>query len=110
MPFIIRNMAFDNMPIIGIGMLASPVLRLTVRDSWIGWNLETLHKKLCEEKYNPSEIIDLFYSVLFKHIDNTYYEDLPLNEKIINKPTIENIVALEKIVKISEKEKDNLIL
>ncbi|WP_233203771.1 Druantia anti-phage system protein DruA [Novosphingobium sp. HII-3] len=37
MLILIRNAARPNRPVMGIAMLASPVMRLTTRDQWIGW-------------------------------------------------------------------------
>src|SRR5271166_1395354 len=37
LPLLIRNAARPNRPVIGIAMLASPVMRLRIRDNWIGW-------------------------------------------------------------------------
>jgi hypothetical protein len=34
---LIRNAARPNRPVMGIAMLASPVMRLGARDNWIGW-------------------------------------------------------------------------
>ena len=34
---LIRNAARPKRPVIGIAMLASPVVRMRVRDDWIGW-------------------------------------------------------------------------
>jgi hypothetical protein len=37
LPLLIRNAARPRKPIIGIALLASPVMRLRIRDNWIGW-------------------------------------------------------------------------
>ena len=37
MMVLVRNAARPNRPVMGIAMLASPVMRLTSRDLWIGW-------------------------------------------------------------------------
>ena len=37
MMVLVRNAARRNRPVIGIAMLASPVMRLSTRDTWIGW-------------------------------------------------------------------------
>ncbi len=37
LPLLIRNAARPNRPVIGIALLASPVMRLKIRDNWIGW-------------------------------------------------------------------------
>lgn len=47
---LIRNAARPNRPVMGIAMLASPVMRLTARDQWIGW-LPDSAKELYEQGY-----------------------------------------------------------
>ena len=37
MPLLLRNAARPNHPVIGIALLASPVVRMVSRDRWIGW-------------------------------------------------------------------------
>lgn len=44
--FLIRNAARPKRPIMGIAMLASPVVRMRVRDDWIGWNPESFIARL----------------------------------------------------------------
>jgi hypothetical protein len=51
--FLIRNGARPNRPVMGIAMLASPVMRLKARDSWIGWLREDAQQRLL-----PSEAED----------------------------------------------------
>ena len=43
-PYIIRNSAIKNKPIMGIGCLASPVLQHGLRDDWIGWSVEAANR------------------------------------------------------------------
>jgi hypothetical protein len=40
--FLIRNASRPDRPVMGIAMLASPVVRMRVRDSWVGWTSEQL--------------------------------------------------------------------
>ena len=46
MMVLIRNGARPNRPVMGIAMLASPVMRLTSRDLWIGWLREAAAEKV----------------------------------------------------------------
>jgi hypothetical protein len=48
--FLIRNAARPKRPVIGIAMLASPVVRMRARDDWISWNLDPFLKKLDEAR------------------------------------------------------------
>ena len=50
---LIRNAARPRRPIIGIAMLASPVMRLSARDLWIGWLREAAEKRLKEGEFDP---------------------------------------------------------
>ena len=43
---LIRNAARPNRPVMGIAMLASPVMRVGVRDDWIGWLREPADARL----------------------------------------------------------------
>jgi hypothetical protein len=43
---LIRNAARPNRPVMGIAMLASPVMRLTTRDNWIGWLREAAEERI----------------------------------------------------------------
>src|SRR5208337_1653480 len=49
---LIRNAARPKRPVIGIAMLASPVVRMRVRDDWIGWNPEPFLKKLIDGEWD----------------------------------------------------------
>lgn len=53
MMFLIRNAARPNRPVIGIAMLASPVMRLKARDSWIGWLREDAEARLQPTPADP---------------------------------------------------------
>jgi len=43
---LVRNAARPNRPVMGIAMLASPVMRLSARDTWIGWLRGAMEEKL----------------------------------------------------------------
>ena len=43
---LIRNRARPNRPVMGIAMLASPVMRLSARDNWIGWLREAAEERI----------------------------------------------------------------
>ena len=46
MLILVRNAARPRRPIIGIAMLASPVMRLHCRDAWIGWLRDSARERL----------------------------------------------------------------
>lgn len=55
MMVLIRNAARPNRPIMGIAMLASPVMRLAARDKWIGWLREDAQQRVESGEWCPNE-------------------------------------------------------
>jgi hypothetical protein len=53
MMILVRNRARPRKPIIGIAMLASPVMRLGARDMWIGWLREAVATRLRDGELDP---------------------------------------------------------
>lgn len=49
---LIRNAARPNRPVMGIAMLASPVMRLTTRDNWIGWLREAAQERVLSGEWD----------------------------------------------------------
>lgn len=54
MLILVRNAARPRRPVIGIAMLASPVMRLSTRDLWIGWLREAAERRLQEGEFDPT--------------------------------------------------------
>lgn len=50
---LIRNAARPKRPVMGIAMLASPVMRLGARDKWIGWLRESAEERVREGTWDP---------------------------------------------------------
>jgi hypothetical protein len=50
---LIRNKARPNRPIMGIAMLASPVMRLAARDQWIGWLRDAAEDRVANGQWSP---------------------------------------------------------
>jgi len=40
LPLLIRNRAHPTLPVIGIAMLAGPIIRSATREDWIGWSYD----------------------------------------------------------------------
>jgi len=57
LPLLIRNAARPWHPIIGIALLASPVIRTRPRDKWIGWTFETFVQKLSIGDWNAKSAL-----------------------------------------------------
>ena len=53
MLLLVRNAARRRRPVIGIAMLASPVMRLGARDLWIGWLREAAETRLKDGEFDP---------------------------------------------------------
>lgn len=82
MLILIRNAARPNRPVMGIAMLASPVMRLTARDKWIGWLPESA-KELIERGYwSANEFADALWSRVQASISEIRWDDLATNGEI----------------------------
>jgi len=65
MMVLVRNAARPNRPIMGIAMLASPVMRLTARDRWIGWLRQDAEERVRSGEWHP----EAFASSLQRAVD-----------------------------------------
>ena len=79
---LIRNAARPNRPVMGIAMLASPVMRLTARDQWIGW-LPDSAKQLYEEgNWTATAFAHAVWNRMQASIDEIRWDDLASNAEI----------------------------
>jgi hypothetical protein len=76
MAILIRNAARPRRPVIGIAMLASPVLRMRVRDDWIKWNTEPFIEELRRGTWEPEVALRALVARLEKSIGETRFDDL----------------------------------
>jgi hypothetical protein len=53
---LIRNAARPKRPVMGLAMLASPVMRLTSRDRWIGWLREAAEERVATGEWDPAHV------------------------------------------------------
>lgn len=65
MMVLIRNAARPLRPVIGIAMLASPVMRLAARDRWIGWLRDAAQERISTATWDPAD----FGASLMRRID-----------------------------------------
>lgn len=73
---LIRNAARPNRPVMGIAMLASPVMRLTARDQWIGW-LPDSAKELFEQGYwSATAFAEALWTRVQASINDIRWDDL----------------------------------
>lgn len=91
---LIRNAARPNHPIMGIAMLASPVMRVSVRDNWIGWLRDAAETNLREGIWQPLAFAHAIITRLEKSIETVRWDDLASPEEI-EAPVDNTVLRLE---------------
>lgn len=91
---LIRNAARPNRPVMGIAMLASPVMRVTARDRWIGWLRESMEARFIAGKWAPEDIAKAFLGRIDASIANLRWDDLA-SKREIRSPVETTILRLE---------------
>jgi hypothetical protein len=91
---LIRNAARPKRPVIGIAMLASPVVRMRVRDDWIGWNPEPFLKKLRNREWDLELALRSLVARLESNIAEIRYDDLVSPDELAF-PSERTILRLE---------------
>jgi hypothetical protein len=94
LPLLIRNAARPRKPIIGIALLASPVMRLRIRDNWIGWTPSAWAKGLGPGGWDYRMAADALLARLDAAISEVRWEDLASAEEIAQ-PTERALFRLE---------------
>ena len=94
MAILIRNAARPKRPVIGIAMLASPVVRMRVRDDWIGWNPEPFIARLREGTWDVELALRALVSRIERSIADIRWDDL-LSPDELAFPTERTILRLE---------------
>ncbi|MGF9566944.1 Druantia anti-phage system protein DruA [Neorhizobium sp. BT27B] len=91
---LIRNAARPKHPVIGIAMLASPVMRVNVRDRWIGWLRDETKHRLDNGLIDPNSLSKSLLSQLEASIAAIRSDDLVgCNE--ISEPSEATVLRLE---------------
>lgn len=83
MMVLVRNAARPNRPVIGIAMLASPVMRLTARDLWIGWLREAAEERIAEGEWSAREFGRALWTRLEASIADIRWDDLASPAEIL---------------------------
>jgi hypothetical protein len=91
---LIRNAARPNRPVIGIALLASPVMRLRIRDNWIGWTPSAWVRGIGSERWDPRAAAAALLHRLDQAIAEIRWDDLASAEEIAQ-PTQRVIFRLE---------------
>nr|WP_205520802.1 Druantia anti-phage system protein DruA [Propylenella binzhouense] len=73
---LVRNAARPRRPIIGIAMLASPVMRLACRDNWIGWLREAARDRVETGLWDAPALGGALLDRLTESIANIRSDDL----------------------------------
>ena len=94
MLILVRNAARPNRPVMGISMLASPVMRLGTRDRWIGWLRESAEERLCDGRWQPAAFADALLNRLDASIAGVRWDDLATASEILQ-PTDTVALRLE---------------
>jgi DNA-binding transcriptional ArsR family regulator len=94
MPLLVRNAARPRRPVIGIAMLASPVIRTTTRDNWIGWSLAGFLQRVTEGEWNAKEALHALDVRVEQSLGEVRWDDLATAEEIAE-PTERAILRLE---------------
>lgn len=95
MPIIVRNKARPNRPIIGIALLASPVMRLLQRDAWFGWSASSWRSKLEDETFSVEDWCNRASEVLDRAISEVRHDDL-ISKNAMDDPSKDDIILLER--------------
>lgn len=105
--FLIRNNGYSYKPIIGIGNLVSPVLQLSIRDKWIGWNFKTLKEKLAIGDVNINELITYLEEIFEFTLNQINIIDLKkhLSKNFFTNPTIKDFSFLRNQLTLAKKER-----
>jgi hypothetical protein len=82
MMVLIRNAARPNRPVMGIAMLASPVMRLGARDLWIGWLREAVEQRLKDGSLDPTALGAAMIERLDASIGAIRWDDLATKSEI----------------------------
>lgn len=94
MLILVRNAARPLRPVIGIAMLASPVMRLSARDQWIGWLRETAEERVRAGIWDADAFGMSLLHRINASIDTLRWDDLAIVDEIIN-PTETVALRLE---------------
>jgi hypothetical protein len=75
-PLLIRNRARPGRPVMGIAMLASPVLRTKPRDQWIGWTPAAFFARLSDGTWDAKDAVRALVDRIDSSIAEIRWDDL----------------------------------
>ncbi len=104
MPFLIRNGARLNKPVIGIFQLVNPFFNNIGRNNFLRWdNYISLIEEIRDKNIKINEVSEALLNSIDKTIKETRYDDFNLSKSDISKPS-EKII--DKFRKLSEQYRD----
>jgi hypothetical protein len=83
-PILIRNAARPKRPIIGIALLASPVMRVRIRDRWIGWTTPAWARNLGDGRWDHAAAATALLRRLDSAIAEIRSDDLAAPEELVD--------------------------
>ena len=112
MPFLVRNGARPNKPIIGIFQLVNPFFNNTGRNSFLRWdNYLSAAQEIKNKNLTVNELADAFLQIIDKSLKETRYDDLIDDQNLIKKPTqkvITKLTDLAEQYRIEETEEEKI--
>lgn len=92
--FLIRNAARPHRPVMGIAMLASPVVRMRSRDDWIGWNTDAFVDLIAKGEIDPAVGLRTLLTRVERNISEIRADDLVTADELAF-PTERTILRLQ---------------
>ncbi|MFL5078943.1 MAG: Druantia anti-phage system protein DruA [Microvirga sp.] len=93
LPILIRNRARPGRPLIGIAMLASPILRTRTRDNWIGWSPEAFNVAVSVGSLEAGSALALVRDRIEASLTEIRWDDL-ISERDLAEPSERTILKL----------------
>jgi hypothetical protein len=94
MALLVRNAAHPKRPVMGIAMLASPVVQLRVRDDWIGWTAVAYTHRIRSGQLDPELATRALVNQVDKAIAEIRADDLVAPDELVY-PTENTVLRLE---------------
>jgi hypothetical protein len=96
MLLLIRNAARPNWPVMGIAMLASPVVRLHSRDGWLGWTPDAFCSRLSDlnSRWDGMAAIDALRCRIEASLSEIRIDDLDVTLEHLAKPAFQTVLRM----------------
>lgn len=108
LPVLIRNEARPNRPVIGIALLASPVLRTRPRDNWLRWTPEPFINALREGIWPIDDAMEALRARLRDSISEIRWDDFADAQDFAD-PTEDLVFKLERLATGAAVQRENAL-